>query len=493
AWFVNPQLSPLKDIPGPEAYESLIWGNLRRVLGGGNEVYRGWFESYGPNVHYRGLLLARRLVTKDPKAISYILNHSYNFPKPAQTRNALSAIFGEGDVHKRQRKIINPCFGPAQMKDLQPIIYDKAFQVRVNLHGVLAALEDGGNERKEVDVLLWPTRATLDMIGLVGFDYEFNSLTEFERDELVRAFIDVFAPSSSPNMLGLLAYYFPILKFIPNERAKAIARSKAVMRRIGTKLVKDKREAILASSGVDKIGKKSVVGRDLLTVLIKANMATDVKDSERLTDQEVMDQISTMLIAGHETTSTSLAWLLYDLAHPKYRHVQERLRSELRSLDTDRPTTEQLNSLPYLDAIVRENLRKNAVVDGTIRCAGMDEVIPVALPFVDRRGEVRREIRVGAGEDILISIGELNRDKEIWGDDAHDFNPQRWLDGSKPGPRSSEVPGVFSSILTFLSGPRACIGYRLALLEMKVILFAIMRDIAFELPDPVLHIEKKAM
>lgn len=100
-----------------------------------------------------------------------------------------------------------------------------------------------------------------------------------------------------------------------------------------------------------------------------------------------------MLIAGHETTSTSLAWLLYDLSHPQYQHAQEKLRSELRSLDTDKPTMEQLNSLPYLDAVVRETLRKNAVVDGTIRCAGKDEVIPVASPFVDRKGTLRREIR----------------------------------------------------------------------------------------------------
>lgn len=59
AWFVNPQLSPLKDIPGPETYESLVWGNLRKVLGRGHEVYLEWFERYGPNVQYRGLLLVR--------------------------------------------------------------------------------------------------------------------------------------------------------------------------------------------------------------------------------------------------------------------------------------------------------------------------------------------------------------------------------------------------------------------------------------------------
>lgn len=65
AWFVNPQLSPLKDIPGPEAYESLVWGNLPKVLGGGHETYREWFDTYGPNMHYRGLLLVSSNCTLD--------------------------------------------------------------------------------------------------------------------------------------------------------------------------------------------------------------------------------------------------------------------------------------------------------------------------------------------------------------------------------------------------------------------------------------------
>lgn len=146
-------------------------------------------------------------------------------------------------------------------------------------------------------------------------------------------------------------------------------------------------------------------------------MAQDVKDSERMSDEEVMGrkftppafntvrdfthqglgcayiEIMTMLIAGHETTATSLTWLLYDLSQPEYKHIQTRLREELLTLKSDRPTMEELNSLPYLDAVVRENLRINSVVDSTIRCAGKDDCIPVSTPYTDKNGAERTEFR----------------------------------------------------------------------------------------------------
>lgn len=146
-------------------------------------------------------------------------------------------------------------------------------------------------------------------------------------------------------------------------------------------------------------------------------MAQDVKESERMSEEEVMGrtssafilhfvwgfyllkdsliyiEIMTMLIAGHETTATSITWLLYDLSKPEYKHIQTKLREELLTLKSDRPTMDELNSLPYLDAVVRENLRVNTVVDSTIRCAGKDDSIPVSTPYTDRNGVERMEIR----------------------------------------------------------------------------------------------------
>ncbi|KAG9018780.1 hypothetical protein FRB90_009784 [Tulasnella sp. 427] len=497
SWLIDPQFSPLRDVPGPESYESLIWGNLGKIFKAPpSKVHEEWMNEYGHTITYRGMFLSYRLATKDPKALAHMVNHSYDYPKPPHIRSFLSRMFGkgvlfaEGDDHRRQRKIMNPCFGPAQIRDLTPIFLEKAFQLRDIW---LRQIEEGGQDVKELDVMLWLTRATLDVIGLAGFDYEFDTLTMGETNELVRAFIELFAPAQGPPLLSLLTNYLPFLRLLPNKRAQATAHSKEVMARVGKQLVQDKRNAVLAAaSGGAGVEKKAVVGRDLLSVLIKANMAQDVKDSERMSEEEVMGQIMTMLIAGHETTATSLTWLLYDLSQPQNKHIQTKLREELLTLETDRPTAEALNSLPYLDAVVRENLRLNSVVDSTIRCAGKDDSIPVSTPYTDKNGVERTEIQIAAGEQIYVPLSLVNRDRAIWGEDADAFNPNRWLEGKDSHPRSAEIPGVFSSVMTFLGGPRSCIGYRFALMEMKALIFALIRDISYDLPDPAPKIERKA-
>ncbi|KIO26749.1 hypothetical protein M407DRAFT_23945 [Tulasnella calospora MUT 4182] len=434
-WYIDRQSSPLKDVPGPDSYDNILLGDVRKIFGSlPSSVYKGLFDKYGHTISYRGIFLSRILCTKDPKAVAHLLNHAYDFPKPSPTRTFLERMFGKGKTaivssgcsllkvcldHKRQRKILNPCFGPAYIRELTPIFYDKAFELRDIW---LRQIEEGGLESQEIDVFVWLARATLDIIGLAGFDYAFETLSQGETDELVRAFMDLFAPMQSPPTVAFLADIIPLLRLIPNERSKVIARSTAVMARVGGRLVQEKRAAVLAElSGADTVEKKSVAGRDLLSVLIKANMATDIKDSERMNDAEVIGQIYTLLIAGHETTSTTLTWLLYDLAHPENQRVQAKLREELQSVTTDRPTMDELNALPYLDAVVRENLRLNSALDVTLRCAGQDTSIPVGTPYIDKKGIERTEISVGAGEEIIIPISLINRDKEIWGEDADEF------------------------------------------------------------------------
>ncbi|KAG9018779.1 hypothetical protein FRB90_009783 [Tulasnella sp. 427] len=495
-WIIDPRYSPLRDLPGPESYESIIWGNMLEVFRAPPlALHEEWFNKYGHTITYRGLLLAPRLSTKDPRALAHIINHGYDYPKPRQMRDMLSSIFGkgvlfaEGDDHRRQRKIMNPCFGPGRIRDLMPIFYDKALELRDIW---IRQIAEGGPDGKEIDVLVWLTRVTLDIIGLAGFGYEFDTLANGEQNELVKAFMDLFAPNQEINGVAMFAAMIPGLRSIPTERGRVVKQSKAVMERVGLQLVKEKRAAIIAASKSEEgLEKKTVGGRDLLSVLIAANMATDVKESERMSDEEVSGQIRTMLIAGHETTATSITWLLYDLARPQYQHVQTKLREELETLTSDSPTMEELNSLPYLDAVVRENLRFRSVADSTIRSAEKDDIIPVSTPYKDRNGVERMEFRIGAKEQILIPIGSLNRDKAIWGEDANEFKPERWIEGNTH-PRSAEVPGVFAGVLSFLGGPRSCIGYRFALMEMKVLIFALIRNISYELPDQPPLIEKKS-
>lgn len=99
----------------------------------------------------------------------------------------------------------------------------------------------------------------------------------------------------------------------------------------------------------------------------------------------------TFLVAGHDTTSVGTTWALYALT--QHKSVQNKLREELLSVPTENPTAEDLNSLPYLDAVVRETLRVHSPAPETARVAVKDDVLPLNIPFTDRSGVVHHEIR----------------------------------------------------------------------------------------------------
>jgi cytochrome P450 len=84
-------------------------------------------------------------------------------------------------------------------------------------------------------------------------------------------------------------------------------------------------------------------------------------------------------------------WALYALT--KHRHFQTKLQEELLAVSTDNPTMDELNALPYLDAIVRETLRLYAPVAATLRIAMTDDIVPLDTPVVDRTGKVHEHIR----------------------------------------------------------------------------------------------------
>ena len=98
----------------------------------------------------------------------------------------------------------------------------------------------------------------------------------------------------------------------------------------------------------------------------------------------------TFIVAGHETTSTGTMWTLFSLAqHPE---VQLELREELLTLESENPTTEELQALPYLDMVVKESLRHHSPVPMTIRQAVTDDIIPCSIPYKDRHGVERDHI-----------------------------------------------------------------------------------------------------
>jgi cytochrome P450 len=161
---------------------------------------------------------------------------------------------------------------------------------------------------------------------------------------------------------------------------------------IGTTIVERKKQDM----------EKGSTGKDLLSILMKANTSSEIAKEDRMSDAQVMAQITTFMLAGGETSSTALTLCLWRLAqHPEF---QTRLRAEIRSVDTDRPTLDTVYKLPFLDNVVRESLRLDPPVPFTSRTTAHDVVIPLSMPIVGRDGTTMDSITVN--KDTVIDIRE---------------------------------------------------------------------------------------
>ncbi|KAJ7123213.1 cytochrome P450 [Mycena filopes] len=472
--------SPLRHLPGPKS-PHFFFGNFREIWKAENSVmHEQWVREYGPTIKYKGLFGITRLYTTDSKALTHFLSNTHIYQKGENERKVLTRILGpgiliaEGDVHRQQRKIMNPAFGAPQIRELTEIFVKKSIELR----DIWASqVTQSGTAR--IDAVQSLTKVTLDIIGQAGFNYNFDSLASEKPSELGEAFHTVFQSGTAIGPIRILQLWLPVFRLIRTKMDRATDKSQAVMRRIGLQLLQDSKNEMV-QNGTEK-GRS----RDLLSLLVRANTAKDVPANQRLSDEDVLAQVPTFLVAGHETTSMATTWALFALTQNPA--AQTRLRRELLSVPTEDPTMDELNALPFLDCIVRETLRIHAPVPSTMRTAIQDDIVPLSQPFTDIHGTVHETLKVTKGQTIMIPILAMNRDPAIWGPDAMEFVPERW-----ESEINNSLPGVWGHMLTFLGGPRACIGYRFSLVEMKALLFTLVRAFEFELAVPVEDVGKKS-
>ena len=189
------------------------------------------------------------------------------------------------------------------------------------------------------------------------------------------------------------------------------------------------------------------------------NILSVAIESGGFTDEGLVNQLMTFLIAGHETTAAALSFAICMLCtHPE---VQTRLREEVRASlpDPRSPTSSissnDIDSLPYLNAVCNEVLRLYSPVPITVRVAAHNTTL-IGHP-------------IPKGTTIFIAPWATNANKDFWGEDAADFNPDRWIGEGKANSGGIESNYAF---LTFLHGPRSCIGQSFAKGEFACLLAA---------------------
>ncbi|KAJ6466379.1 cytochrome P450 [Mycena sanguinolenta] len=537
--LVRQALSPLSLLRGPPC-PSFFMGNLIEMHDQeNNNLVAEWEAAYGSTFVYRGFIGGCRLMTTDPVAVAHILGQAYDYPKPDFVRDSLATMAAghdglltvEGDAHKRQRRILTPAFSSSHIKSLTPIFWDSAKQLRdIWLHTAAQADGTETNESKSkssippgyvrVDVLKWLGRATLDAIGLAGFGYHFNALTD-DNNELAQAFGVIFSTARKFRVMTILQVWFPFLRRFRRNSAVMI-RAHETMRRIGLELIEERSRAVideqrevLSGKSGEIDGDKTILGRDILSVLIRSNLATTA--NQKMSVNEVLCQISTFIAAGHETTSSALTWCLYALVQNPL--IQRTLRTALRDVERDlqlehagleasdpelyqQILTDRLSKCEYLDWVVRETLRLHAPITSTMRvCMRDEDEIPVSSEgangehgggCLDKNGKRLYGIHVKKWDIITIPIQAINKSQALWGEDARAFKPERW---AQPPSTAKAIPGLYSNTLTFLNGNpldgnRACIGYKFALIQMKIFLYTLLKDIEFR-QEASMVIEKK--
>lgn len=440
---------------------SLIWGHLQEIhTTPAGKHYGKWFDKYGPTIQIDTACLGRSLlVSVDPTVIHHIFTtHCYQYTKSSFTRPFVERVLGhglvwtEGDMHKLQRKRLSPAFSADSVRLMSPAIFDVGHKLVTHLQ---AQIESGLSVVEIHDLV---AKTTLDILGRVALNHDFDCLNGGAL-EIRKKWRDQANAHITSKGLWITATLrtFPWIGHLPFSFVK----EQGSVRKVVTPLS----EQIIAET---KGLQKDIRATNLLSILLQA---------EDLSKSELLDNISTFIVAGFDSTSAALTWCLLSLAQNST--AQDTLREEILNFGKE-PTEADLTSstcLPYLDAVTKETLRMYPATDAE-RLALHDDIVPLRFPITLPSGKKITEITIHKGDTVIIPLICSNRLNLVW-KDGDVWRPDRWLSSLPP---KDDMAHGWANLVTFSEGPRNCIGYRLAILEFKIVLALLVRHFIFELP-----------
>ncbi|GAB3596123.1 cytochrome P450 [Angustibacter peucedani] len=364
------------------------------------------------------------LLVNDPDGVRRVLvENARGYSKATVQYGALSAVTGsglltaDGEDWRRRRRIAQPAFHHGTLD----VVAEQSVAAGRRVVGSWAGRPDGS----VVDVDAACMRATLEVVGRTLFDDDLAADGEVVVAAVQEALEVVVARARLPR---------PAWLPLPSHRR--LARAVATLDATCARVVRARRARGIADDDTD-----------LLALLLRSAEAEG-----GLTDQQVRDELVTLVIAGHETVASSLAWTLQLLAeHPD---EQAAVHAELDAVLGGRdPGWSDLRALTRTRQVVDESLRLFPpawVV--TRRAVEADVVAGVAVP---------------AGTLVIISPWLLHRRARAWQDPLA-FDPSRFAAARSSAPRGDYLP--------FGAGPRLCIGRDFALVEQVLALATVLRE-----------------
>ncbi|KAJ4372866.1 hypothetical protein N0V83_003157 [Neocucurbitaria cava] len=340
-------------------------------------------------------------------------------------------------------RVLLPQLGPLAIRNMFNEMHDIASQL------VMKWARHGSDHTIQVTDDF--TRLTLDTIALCAMDYRFNSYYSEHMHPFIDAmadFLKVSGDRARRDMITQMFYRAETQKYWDDIE---------LLRKTSQQVIKTRR-----ANPTDK--------KDLLNGMLNG---VDPKTGEKMSDESVIDNMITFLIAGHETTSGLLSFTFYYLL--KNASAYDTAQQEVDDVIGKGPiTVDHLTKLPYLNAVLRESLRLSPTAPSVGLTAKEDTTIGGKYP-------------VKAGAPIVALFPMIHRDPIAYGEDAEEFRPERMLD-EEFDRRNKEFPNCWKP---FGNGMRACIGRPFAWQEALLVLAMLLQNFNFSMEDSSYQLQIK--
>ncbi|KAG2568178.1 cytochrome P450 704C1-like [Panicum virgatum] len=433
--------------------------NFDRLVEYQTELARryGTFRMLTPTCNY--------VYTVEPANVEYILKTNFaNYGKGVMTHDVLEDLLGDGIFNvdgakwRHQRKVASHEFSTRVLRDYSSAVFR---DTAAELTGIVAAAARGDGERVDIADLLM--RSTLDSIFKIGFGVNLGSLSGCSKEGA--AFARAFDDASEQVLYRFFDLFWKVKRFFSISSEAAMKRSVRTINDFVYAVI-DRKIEQMGRNHQEFAKKEDILSRFLLE---------RERDPGCFDNKYLRDIILNFVIAGRDTTAGTLAWFLYELC--RNQRIQEKIAEEVRAATVTGDggvgaqelvaclTEDAIGKMQYLHAALTETLRLYPAVPIDVKYCFSDDTLPDGYA-------------VNQGDMVNYQPYPMGRMKFLWGADAEEFRPERWL-----GDDGVFVPESPFKLTAFQAGPRICLGKEFAYRQMKIFAAVLVYLFRFEMWD----------
>ncbi|RIB14830.1 cytochrome P450 [Gigaspora rosea] len=389
-------------------------------------------------------------ITNIEYAKLFLSESAHNIPKTEMPpKTPLSIFYGKkgilvsnGDRWMQQRKIASLAFN----RTLRP---DMVVECTNEFITLLNKWTD-----TPIDILSLSKRLTIQILGKLAFAYDMKALDSLEEQPyFLDIYNKIFQHVNNPFFM-----IFPFLNLLALKRNIEFSSLIKEFNKFILKMIEQRRLELSKEKNENE-------NTDLLSGLLEAAN----HEEYNYTNKELRDHLVNYLIAGYDTTSTSISIILYYLA--KYPDIQKKARDEVIKVlgsASNFITSENLKDLKYLTAIIMESLR----------------LYPPAALLVYRKPtkpfNLSENITIPKGISVTVNFWQIHRNPDIW-NDADKFIPERFINPTKE---------IENNWIPFSIGPRNCLGQNFSMMEQKVVIALTLLNFEMSFPPNAKHLDE---